>query len=112
VGRRKFLKMNWRLGGAFEDFLEIPGGYPVATAFDSDLSHLLKQIANAPVSPKPKIVLLLDEIERILPTALGKPGFEGFFDFFSYLRGVSQETADLVVMVTGANAAIVEISQF
>jgi len=112
VNRRRFLTVRWRLGGQFEDFLEIPDDFPIATAFDSDLSQLLKQIANAPVNPRPKVVLLLDEIERILPTGLGKAGFEGFFDFFSYLRGVSQETPDMVVMVTGANAAIVEISQF
>ena len=63
--------------------------------------------------PKPTIVLLLDEIERILPTSLGKEGgIAGFFDFFSYLRGVAQETEDFVIVVTGANPALVEVAQF
>src|SRR5262249_19316745 len=45
-------------------------------------------------------------------TSLGKSDFTGFFDFFSYLRGVSQENQNFVVIVTGANAAIIESPQF
>lgn len=56
--------------------------------------------------------MMLDEIERILPNGLGKEGFSGFFNFFSYIRGVSQESTDFVPIVTGANAAIAEVSQF
>jgi hypothetical protein len=57
-------------------------------------------------------VLLLDEIERLLPTRLGKAGFEGFFEFFSYLRGIAQENHEFVMTVTGANAAVSEAAQF
>ena len=112
VSRHRFIRMRWSLGGTYANFLNIPPEFPVATAFDSDLSLLLGTIDKSRVNPKPKVVLLLDEIERLLPTQLGKPGFVGFFDFFSYLRGVSQETNSFVVMVTGANAAISETSQF
>lgn len=103
---------QWRLGGIFADFLDIPAKFPVATAFDADLTNLLKTIAAASISPRPKVVLLLDEVERLLPTTLGKPGFHGFFDFFSYLRGVCQETHDFVLIITGANTDIADSPQF
>ena len=103
---------RWRLGGEFQDFLDIPSSFPVATAFDSDLTRLLQAIRNSALSPRPKIVLLLDEIERLLPTRLGKAGFEGFFEFFSYLRGIAQENQEFVMTVTGANAAVSEAAQF
>ncbi|WP_369051199.1 cold shock domain-containing protein [Burkholderia gladioli] len=104
--------VKWRIGEAFPDFLDVPADFPIATAFDSDLTQVLKAIGHSTSSPKPKIVLMLDEIERLLPNGLGKEGFGGFFDFFSYIRGVSQESADFVPIVTGANAAIAEVSQF
>jgi cold shock CspA family protein/tetratricopeptide (TPR) repeat protein len=104
--------IRWRLGGEFQDFLDIPSSFPVATAFDSDLTRLLYAIRKSEYSPRPKVVLLLDEIERLLPNKLGKAGFEGFFEFFSYLRGIAQENPEFVLMVTGANAAVSEAAQF
>lgn len=104
--------VKWRIGQAFPDFLDVPTDFSIATAFDSDLTQVLKAIESSTSSPKAKIVLMLDEVERLLPNGLGKEGFVGFFDFFSYLRGVSQESADFVPIVTGANAAIAEVSQF
>ena len=112
VAPHRWIKMRWRLGGKFDNFLDVPIDLPVATGFDSDLSELLKRVSESTVTPAPKVILLLDEIERLLPSSLGKPGFSGFFDFFGYLRGVSQETSSFVFMVTGANAAISETSQF
>ena len=107
-----FSDIRWRLGGEFNDFFEIPENFPVATAFDADLTKILATLQNTSINPKPKIILLFDEIERLLPNSLGKEGFKGFFDFIGYLRGVSQETDDIVVIITGANAAIAEASQF
>ena len=101
-----------RLGGKFADFLDIPAEYPVATAFDSELTQALRLIRSANVTPRPKIIVMLDEIERVLPNSLGKEGFNGFFDLFSYLRGVAQESDDFVVIVTGANASVAEAAQF
>lgn len=103
---------KWRLGGQFDDFLAIEPGFPVATAFDSDLMRLLKALDRVKLSPRPRVALLLDEIERLLPTALGKPGMSGYFEFFGYLRGVNQETDNFVVIATGANAALTEAAQF
>ncbi|WP_400563941.1 hypothetical protein ACFELC_19225 [Pseudomonas aeruginosa] len=103
---------NWRLGGRFESTLDIPRDFPVATAFDADLTSILKAIDDLPADAKPKLVFLLDEIERLLPNSQGKEGLSGYFDFFSYLRGVSQESNSFSLVVTGANAAISETAQF
>jgi hypothetical protein len=103
---------KWRLAGQFLDYLDVPPNFRIASAFDSDLSRLLQVLSQLTLTPKPKLVLLLDEVERILPTAIGKAGLEGFFDFFSYLRGVSQRSGNFVLIVTGANTAIAEAAQF
>ena len=76
------------------------------------MEALLRFIDGGQLGVRPRIVILLDEIERIVPTSLGKGGFEGFVDFFGYLRGIAQESRNLVVIVTGANPSIVEVSQF
>ena len=105
--------VKWRLGGRYADYLDLPDEFPVATAFDSDLSALLDNISRSDLNPLPKVVLLLDEIERLLPTGLGKEGgVKGFFEFFSYMRGVAQETTDFVIIITGANPSLVEVAQF
>jgi tetratricopeptide (TPR) repeat protein/AAA+ ATPase superfamily predicted ATPase len=103
---------RWRLAGVFPDFLDVPDSLPVATAFDSDISRFIDVIRNLPVSPRPKIVLLLDEIERLLPSMLGKVDFTGFFDLLSYMRGLNQERPEFIFIVTGANASISEVAQF
>lgn len=112
ANRHVFRGIRWRLGNAYSDYLDIPDGYQVATAFDSDLNQVLDVIRKSTLNPRPKVIIMLDEIERLLPTASGKEGFKGFFDFFSYIRGVAQESSDFVPIVTGANAAIAEAAQF
>jgi cold shock CspA family protein len=110
--RSRLPPFEWRLGGRFKDYFDIPKDFPVATAFDADLTHILKSIKASSIHPRPKVVLLLDEIERIVPTKLGKEGFHGYFDFLGYLRGVAQESEDFVTIIAGANASVAEASQF
>ena len=112
VNKIRSTSMHWRLGGKYLDILDVPPDFLIATAFNADMEMLIQSIQQEKFQPQPKIVILLDEIERILPTVLGKGGFEGFFDFFGYLRGVAQESGNLVVIVTGANPSVVEASQF
>ncbi len=82
VSSSETLKVSkWRLGGHFESVLDIPHDFPVATAFDADLTSILESIDSSPANSKPKLVLLLDEIERLLPTSQGKEGLSGYFDF-------------------------------
>lgn len=104
--------MRWRLGGQYLAYLDLPDSFPVAAAFDADLSGLIRSAAGVEWGVRPRVVILLDEIERILPTKRGNGEFTGFFDFLSYLRGFAQETQDLTIVVTGANPSITEISQF
>jgi predicted AAA+ superfamily ATPase len=104
--------LTWRLGGKFRDFLDVPKDYEVGTRFDADITKILTALKTAPLHPRPKIVLLFDEVERLLPNRLGKEGLSGFFDFFSYFRGVAQESNDFVLIVTAANASIAEAAQF
>jgi cold shock CspA family protein len=110
--RRGLAEFKWRLGGAFEDFLDVPANFPVATAFDTDLTRLLSALHTARLNPAPRIIIMLDEIEKILPNALGRDGFHGYFEFFGYLRGICQERDGFVVIVTGANPAVAEAPQF
>jgi cold shock CspA family protein len=110
--RTAMRSIRWRLGGVFEDFLDVPNNFPVATAFDADMTQILNAMKTVKTNPRPKVVLLIDEVERLLPNALGKEGFKGYFDFFGYLRGLCQETSDFVVIVTAANAGIAEAAQF
>ena len=106
------ISMKWRLGGQCADYLDLPDELPVPVAFDADLSALVRSIEDAKWSIRPKVVILLDEIERILPTKHRSSEFSGFFDFLSYMRGFAQESQDVVIIITGANPAIVETSQF
>lgn len=112
VADRGQTTIRWRLGGVYSDYLDLPDSFPVAIAFDADMSALIRSVSSPAWGVRPRVVILLDEIERILPTELGNVEFVGFFDFFSYLRGFAQETQDLTIIVTGANPSITEISQF
>jgi tetratricopeptide (TPR) repeat protein len=105
-------QIKWRLGGNYENILDIPQDFRISVAFDSDLKAVLRLISSTQLSPSPKVVLILDEVERLLPTRLGEPGFSGFFAFFSYFRGVAQQTKDLTLIVTAANPSIQEAAQF
>jgi cold shock CspA family protein len=104
--------IHWRIGNSYSDYFDLPADFPVATAFDSDLTQVLSALRRTNISPRPKVILMLDEIERLIPNGAGKEGFKGFFDFFSYIRGVAQESDDFVPIITGANAAIAEVAQF
>lgn len=104
--------IRWRLGGVYSDYLDLPVDFPVAIAFDADLNALIQSVTRPEWGVRPRVAILLDEIERIVPTKLGNIEFTGFFDFFSYLRGIAQETQDLTIIVAGANPSITEISQF
>lgn len=111
AGTEFFAGIKWRLGGAFKDFLDIPQNYPVSSALDSDITQLLDALGKTNISPKPKIILLIDEIERLIPSEDGH-GLSGSFDLLSYLRGVNQENENFVVVIAGANAKITEDAQF
>jgi cold shock CspA family protein len=112
--RRKNLDLakalKFRLAGRYSSYTSIIKSNLVATEFDADL-RLLRQAFVEAGDSSTKVVLLLDELERILPTA-HFPGFTGYADFFAYLRGVCQQEGMLISIVTGANPAICDEPQW
>jgi tetratricopeptide (TPR) repeat protein len=53
-----------------------------------------------------KIVLLLDEIEQLIPGSLEEDGFRSFNEFLGAIRGISQRYRFLVSIVVGVNPRI------
>lgn len=77
-----------------------------ASLFDRELKVVLRRLAS--VAPEPKVVILIDELERMLPTG-GRQGFPGFADFFAHIRGLAQqEQGRLVSGVAAANPLVSE----
>jgi len=104
--------VRFRLGGKYRSFAEIPNREMVAADFDSDLRFIHASISSFPGVAAVKVLLLLDEIEKMLPISDKSEGFKGYVDFFGYLRGVSQQTGFLVSVVAAANPAICEEPQW
>lgn len=77
-----------------------------ASLFDKELKIILRRLGR--VAADAKIVILMDELERMLPTA-SRDGFPGFADFFAHIRGLAQqEPGRLVSGIAAANALICE----
>ena len=104
-------KIDFMLFGKYPEFLPLIDK-PISLFFDSDLNKLRNSLITMDVNLSPKIVILIDEIERLLPIGELSNGFEGFFDFFSYWRGQAQHHRDLVTVITGANPTIAEQAQW
>lgn len=77
-----------------------------AIAFDKELKIVLRRLAD--VTPEAKVIILIDELERMLPTETSQ-GFSGFSDFFALIRGIAQqERGRLVSVIAAANPLICE----
>jgi tetratricopeptide (TPR) repeat protein len=103
-------QLKFRLAGRYTSYASIAKTRVVSADFDADL-RALREILSQSGEDSIKVVLLLDELERMVPTA-GNPGFSGYSDFFAYLRGVSQQEGMLLSFVTGANPAIFDQPQW
>lgn len=96
----------------------------IAADFHQDLLNVRKAFEQEG-KPLPHILLLLDEIELMIPArvsrgssdgetpessgsseSMGSPGFEGHQDFFRHLRGLYQQERFVVSAVVGASPAI------
>ncbi len=78
----------------------------IPSHFDRDLHLILDRLRR--LDQEVQIIIALDEVERMLPVG-DHPGFEGFAEFFAYIRGMSQTTEGKVVsLVTAANPALSE----
>jgi len=84
----------------------IPEFFDVLKKFSSDLRILISEIPS-----EAKLVLMIDEIEKIIPT--NDEEWKYSLEFFRFLRGVAQESqGKFVVIITGANPAICEMGQW
>lgn len=76
--------------------------------FDEDINYLFKRLAEHEKTKGTKIIIVLDELESMLPIRTNS-AFKGYVDFFKYLRGISQRTqGKLVNVVAAANPSISE----
>lgn len=75
--------------------------------FDRDIHAVLGRLEQEGLSTR--LVLILDEVDRLLPAPGFSPGFRGYPDFFAYLRGTSQNSRGrFVTIITAANPALCE----
>lgn len=75
--------------------------------FDHDIHAVLNLLERQGLSAR--LVLILDEVDRLLPAPEFSPGFRGYPDFFAYLRGTSQNSRGrFVTIITAANPALCE----
>lgn len=97
--------------GKEERFSSLPdGGAHAQVMFAEDLRAFLEAMVADRAGGINRLVILLDELERILPVA-GQRGVEGYLEFFGLLRGLAQTEhyrGLLSCVVVAANAAISE----
>lgn len=75
--------------------------YPsIATDFHNELLKIKEALESQ--GQQPRVLLLLDEIELLLPSEQGK-GFFGFEDFFGQIRGLYQQEGFILSGVIGAD---------
>ena len=97
--------------GKVERFSSLPeGGTKAPVIFAEDLRAFLDAVVANQAGGIGRVVILLDELEQILPVA-GQEGVAGYLEFFALLRGLSQTEryqGALSCVVVAANAAISE----
>ncbi|MDM8522222.1 hypothetical protein QUF80_02525 [Desulfococcaceae bacterium HSG8] len=98
--------------GKFERFSELPAEKEQHSGliFSEDIRSILDALATRKISSVKRLVIVLDELERILPIG-GQPGIEGSLNFFGLLRGLAQTERYrglLSGIVVAANASISE----
>lgn len=90
----------------FGQHLSFPGR-PVGLDFDGDLNRLAAQSQDANLAAKCRIIIMLDEVERIIPLP-NRRGIAKCDELFGYLRGKAQLHSWFISIVAGANAKVVE----
>ena len=97
--------------GKEDRFSSLPeGGAQARVIFTEDLCTFLDAISAGQAGGIRRVVILLDELERLLPVA-GQQGVAGYLEFFGLLRGLAQTEryrGILSCVVVAANAAISE----
>jgi hypothetical protein len=85
---------------------DLPDFFQVLRKFSADLRTLMSEI-----SPEARLILMIDEIEKIIP--IKGEGWGYSMEFFQFLRGIAQESqGKFVIIIAGANPAICEMGQW
>lgn len=96
--------------GKISRFSDLPdGGQRARLWFDEDMRALLDMIQEGKVAAINRLVIVLDELEWILP--FGQERVEGYLEFFGLLRGLTQTERYrglIASIVVAANASISE----
>ena len=79
-------------------------GSSIASRFHADILAIRRALEQS-VSHPPNMLLLLDEIELMVPYGQS-PGFEGHQEFFRHLRGLFQQERCIVSAVVGATPMV------
>ena len=97
--------------GREEHFTDLPDkGAQARLFFKEDIRSFLDALIDGKLKGVHRLVIVLDELEKILPLA-GQPKIEGYLEFFGLLRGLAQTERYrglLSSVVVAANAAIIE----
>lgn len=85
---------------------DLPDFLEVIQLFASDVQYLMSTLL-----PDAKLILMIDEIEKVAP--IKGQGWTHSLEFFKFLRGVAQQSqGKFVVLISGANPAICEMPQW
>ncbi|MBP1467447.1 AAA-like domain-containing protein [Candidatus Chloroploca sp. M-50] len=97
--------------GQYERFTDIPKDITsVSLVFAEDIRLILDRLAQNKITSFRRVVIVLDELERILPVS-GQTVIQGYIDFFGLIRGLMQTERYrglLSSVVVAANASISE----
>jgi len=89
--------------------LELPELSTTEAAESSDVETFRRDLlslrdALGQREPDPRLVLFLDEVERMLPSPGGeRPGFRNYEEFLAVLRGIAQQHGCLTMLVAGVD---------
>ena len=86
-----------------------PPDVDVSLAFDQDLRWLLD--AARRVAGDAHLVIVFDEIERLVPPNAAERGITGGTELLRYLRGLNQQGSNISVVLAGANPYFAERSE-
>jgi tetratricopeptide (TPR) repeat protein len=102
--------VSFRLAGKHSSFYDLKKPESAPALFDADIRALTTIVRENMTRPF-KILILFDEVERLLPVGTSD-GFRGYDGLFSYLRGISQANPLVNSIVTGANPTICDTPQW
>ncbi len=97
--------------GVIDHFSSLPfDSTRIGILFAEDMRSLLDDLSSRKNTDIQRVVIVMDELERILPVA-GQSGINGYMEFFALLRGLAQTERYrglISSVVVAANAAISE----